>query len=78
MLHVGVHRSEHFSIGVLPAMQHGSGKTRLPFADEQSHARVLFGDRRDNLSRSIAAIIIDNEYLILQTEPIERLAHSQQ
>ena len=78
MLKVGVHRAEDCRVGVPPTMQHGSGKARLPFADEQPHTRVLPGDRRNKASRSVAAVIIDDEDLILQAGKIERLAHTPQ
>ena len=71
MLQVGVHHAHYGSIGILPAVEHGSRQSALPLADEQAYARVFARDGIDDILGAVAAIVIHNDNFVRKSHGIE-------
>ena len=71
MLEVRVHHSHNCGIAILPPMKNGAGQTALPLAHDESNARIVFGNHRDDFGCSIATVIVDNQNFVVDLERIK-------
>src|SRR5262249_2768001 len=71
MLEVGIHDSNDGGAGVGPAVQNRPGEATLSFSDEEAHTPVLLSDGGNDLLGSIAAVVIDDQDLVINAQRVE-------
>ena len=71
MLQIRIHCAQDRCIRVPPPVQNGPGQTCLPTPHQQAHARIVPGNRRYDFGCSVAAVIVDDEDLVVCTCRIE-------
>ena len=64
VLEIGVHHSEDGGVGVLPAIENGSGQSTLAFADEEADAGVFKRNGGDDFSRIVWAFVVYDKNLV--------------
>lgn len=71
MLEIGIHDAKDGSVGSLPPIEDGSGKTPFTLAHQKANTRILPCNASDDVGGAIATIIIYYENLIGNADGIE-------
>ena len=71
MLKIGIHLAQDRRICVLPSEENCPGYAFRVFSHDQAHARILNSNGGDDFACSVVAIVVDDEYLVADSQWIE-------
>ena len=71
MLEIRIHHTNDCGIGILPPMKNRAGQTALPFAHQQTNARISLAIVGDDFCSAVATVVIHNQDFVVDVERIQ-------